>query len=553
MRAVYWAPMIGFLVPILFPDCLQSQTFKLTDVSQSANVDFQHVDGSSGAHYLVEAISAGIATFDYDNDGDVDIYLLNGAALPGVEYKQAPVNRLFRNDGDMTFTDVTHQSGLGDLGYSLGVAAGDWNNDGYADVYITNFGKNSAYQNNGDGTFSRIDDPVLECGEKVGAGVTMLDVENDGDLDIYAASYIKFGFNMRPPSKFHGKTVYGGPVLYPRETDDLLRNNGDGTFTNISEEAGISEFAEWGMATLGFDADRDGDTDIFVANDSTQNFYWENDGLGNFTESGLVSGLAFDRRGEPQGSMGVDIADFNNDLSLDLFQTAYENQLATLYENLQGGFFQDSSLRTGAGAGTHHHVNWGLCFADIDNNGTKDLFLANGHIHDNLDEFNDNSSFKVKNLVYANTGRGKFVDVSSKAGTAMLVEESSRGMAADDLDGDGRIDFVIQNIRNSPTIIHNESTSGNYVQLRLIGMTSNRDAVGSQVIVRTATSKQILEVHSGRGYQSHYGSILHFGIGDETEIQEIEVSWIGNGVAKYQNIPINQTVTIVQGVGVPFP
>ncbi len=516
----------------------------------ASGLDFIHADGSSGRHYLIEAVASGLATFDYDLDGDIDIYFLSGAALPGTVYQVPPTNRLYRNDGDWKFTDVTRQAGLGDSGFGLGVAVGDYDNDGWPDVYLNNFGSNALYRNNGDGSFSELEQETLACGTKVGGGASMLDIEGDGDLDIYVANYIRFDFETHPKSVFHGRVVYGGPVLFATEPDNLLRNNGDGTFTDISQSAGISEFSEWGMATIAFDADDDGDTDIFVANDSTMNFLWENDGHGKFTETGLLSGTAYDFNGNPQGSMGVDVADINGDLRLDLFQTAFVNQLATLYENAGDLFFEDATLRTGAGSGTYHHVNWGTGFGDFDNDGDKDLFLANGHIHDNLDEFNDTTKYKIRNQLYENQANGRFTDVSDSCGVGLQVKESSRGVALDDFDGDGRVDIVILNSRGLPTLLRNETQpAGNWIEIQLAGQTCNRGAVGSRVTVQAGGKTQVLEVLSGRGYQSHFGSSLHFGLGNATVVDRLTVHWLGGDTEEILDVPANRAVVVRQGNG----
>ena len=263
----------GFVAALA--SAVSSAQFNFEDVTGQTNIDFEHRDGSSGEHYLIEAVASGVATIDYDRDGDMDVYFLNGAALKGTEYAEPPVNRLYRNEGGFNFTDVTEQAGLGDAGFGLGVVVGDINNDGFPDVYLSNYGANVLYINDGMGRFIKHLDSALSCGSKVGAGVSLIDIENDGDLDIYAASYIQFDCETHPTSEFHGKIVYGGPVLFEAEPDDLLRNNGDGTFTNISEAAGIADVAEWGMGTIALDIENDGDTDIFVANDSTLNFLWK--------------------------------------------------------------------------------------------------------------------------------------------------------------------------------------------------------------------------------------------------------------------------------------
>ncbi len=542
--------------------------FLLTDVTGDSGLGFQHCDGSSGKHYLVESVAAGLASFDYDSDGRIDVYFLNGAPLPinaspqsashqsashqsassGVDNPAQPVNQLFRNRGKFQFVDVTGASGLGDAGFGLGVCVGDYNSDGFPDVYLSNYGPNGLYCNNGDGTFTAImDQPSLECGDKVGGGCCMLDIDGDGDLDIYAASYIHMDYSIAP-SYFRGRNVYGGPLLFAKQTDNLLQNQADGSFRDVTATAGIDTVTEWGMGTICFDYDQDGDTDIFVANDSTKNTLWQNDGNGKFTDVALLSGIAYDYRGDPQGSMGIDVADFDGDLWPDLFQTSYTKQLPTLYQNMQGTFFQDVTLKSGAGAGMFYAVNWGTGFADFDNDGDKDIFVANGHIHDNLDDLDDTVSYKIANKVLENQRRKKFVDVSASSGSGLLPVESSRGMVIDDFDNDGRPDIIVLNSRTKPTAIRNDSaTAAHWIELNLVGIQCNRDGVGSQVLVTTTDGTQLLEVHSGRGYQSHFGSRLHFGLGSANKVERLEVRWHGQAVQVMEGLAANSFYLIREG------
>ncbi|RMF39875.1 MAG: CRTAC1 family protein [Planctomycetota bacterium] len=544
---------LALLVPGPIAPCARAQVTDLwfEDVTAASGIDFTHCDGSSGAHYLVEAVASGMASFDYDRDGLVDVYFLNGSNLEGSDYRPAPTNALYRNLGEFRFTDASHASGLADAGFGLGAAVGDIDNDGFSDVYINNYGANRLYHNNGDGTFTPWIDDVLACGHKVGGGVAMLDIEGDGDLDIYVANYIQFSYAI-PASEFRGRTVYGGPLLYPKEPDDLLRNEGDGTFTNISQSAGIAEEAEWGMGVIALDYDDDGDTDIFVANDSTKNFLWENDGTGRFTEVGLLTGLAFDHRGDPQGSMGVDAADVNNDGLLDLFQTAATTHHMATSQNVGSGFFQDATLRWGAGKGTYYPVNWGVAYADFDNDGDRDVFIANGHIHDNMDDLDDTVSFRIANQVLENQGGRRLVDVSAMAGPGMAVEESSRGLVVEDLNLDGKMDVVVLNIRSRPTVLANRARrSRHWIAVELVGVHSNRDAAGSRVWVESGGKTQVLDVHCGRGYQGHFGSRLHFGLDDAAGVDRIRVRWHAGAEQTVENPAVDTLVQIVEPHSVP--
>ncbi len=522
--------------------------FLLTDITLRSGLEFQHCDGSSGQHYLVESVAAGLASFDYDLDGRIDVYFLNGAPLPQADKNPQPVNQLFRNRGEFHFVDVTEASRLGDSAFGLGVCVGDYNNDGFPDVYLSNYGPNGLYCNNGDGTFTAISNqPSLAGGDNVGGGCSMLDMDSDGDLDIYAARYIHLDYSAAP-SYFRGRNVYGGPLLFAKQTDKLLENLGDRSFQDVTASAGIDAVTEWGMGTICFDYDQDGDTDIFVANDSTKNTLWQNDGQGKFSDVALLSGIAYDYRGDPQGSMGIDVADFDGDQWPDLFQTSYTKQLPTLYQNVQGLLFQDITLKTGAGAGMFYAVNWGTGFADFDNDGDKDIFVANGHIHDNLDDLDDTVSYKIANKLLDNQRGKKFVDVSQTSGTGLLPEESSRGIVIDDFDNDGRPDVIVLNSRTKPTAIRNEtSNDAHWIELVLVGIHCNRDAVGSQVLITTAARTQLLEVHSGRGYQSHFGSRLHFGLGPAETVERLEVRWHGQAVQVIDGLAANQLYLIREG------
>ena len=521
-------------------------SIRLADYTSKSGIDFVHRDGSSGRHYLVETMASGLASFDFDLDGDVDIYFLNGAALRGTTYDTKPVNQLFQNQGNFEFKDVTDASGLGDGSFAMGIAVGDYDNDGFPDAYISNFGPNILYHNNGDGTFSPVESQSLGRGEKLGGGCCMLDCDGDGLLDIFAASYTTEVYEVPVPI-FRERIIYGGPLLYPKATDNLMRNDGNGNFTDISKSSGIDSEAEWGMGTICLDYDQDGDTDIFVANDSTRNILWENDGTGVFTNVALLAGVAFDHRGDAQGNMGVDAADFDGDLFLDLHVTTFAKQFTLLFRHDQAGFF-DATREAGTGAHTFYEVNWGTCFADFDNDADKDIFNANGHVHDNMDDFDETVRYKQLNQVFENRWPEKFADVSSLCGDGLKILESSRGAVADDFDLDGRIDIVVLNPRTTASVLRNESINpGNWVYFDLVGIKCNRSAVGTRVVISAGGKSQVLEVHSGRSYQSHYGSRLHFGLGSAQKIDKIEIHWHAGEVETFSDLDINGLYHLRQG------
>lgn len=540
----------GCLATSLWAD---ESTIQLHDVTDQTGITFRHTDGGSGKYYIVEYMSAGLALFDYDSDGDVDIYFLNGGPMLGAKLDFVARDALYRNDGNWKFTDVTEQAGVGDAGHGLGVAIGDYDNDGDPDIYVNNFGPNVLYRNNGDGTFADVTKFAgVENGHRVGAGASFLDIENDGDLDLFVGNYIKFSFDKHVPRTKQGLPYSGGPLDYPRETNTLYRNNGDGTFADVSVESGIARHAAYCMGLVCTDYDRDGDTDILVGNDTGANFLFQNDGTGKFDEVGLLSGFAYDGSGNPQGTMGVDCADFDNDGLLDVHVTTYENELPTLYRNV-GGFFEDVTLPTGAGLGTLAPVKWGNALVDLDNDGDRDIFIACGYLNVNIDNITNLAALWGKDRLLENTGNGKFVDVTDHSGDGMRVELSGRGAGFDDLDNDGDLDVVILNSRAMPTLLRNDSTNDHHwIDLMLRGKSTNRDAVGVRVEVVSGDLTQVDEVRSGRGYQSHFGTRLHFGLGGRDRIDKIRVYWPAIGlrkgyVAVLEDVGVDRVVIIEEG------
>lgn len=521
---------------------------RLRDMTAASGINFVHTDGSSGRHWVIEPMTAGVATFDYDGDGLIDIYFLNGSPLPGYQVEdEPPRNALYRNARHFQFVDVTREAGVGDLGYGLGVAVGDFDNDSFPDIYISNFGPNVLFRNNGDGTFTDVTQRAgvatgnnIPAETKVGAGVCFLDMDGDGDLDIYCSNYMCFRFEDNIVPVVDGIARYAGPKDFDPEADILFRNEGDGTFTDVSQSAGIGQYKGTGMGIVALDFDDDGDTDVIVMNDVRGNFVFQNEG-GRFREVGLDVGLAYNVDGMELASMGVDAGDYDNDGLIDLFQTSYASELPALYRNIDGAFFEDVTRTTGAGAGTYQHVTWGVGFADFDNDGFRDLFIGCGHLQDNVDLYDDSTSYRVRNVVLWNSGKGKFVDVSRWCGDGLWPEESTRGIALDDLDEDGRVDVVVLNSRSKCTIIRNETPLANrhWTSIRLAGRKANRDGIGSRIRVQAGALTLVAEVHSGRGYQSHFGTEVHFGLGGEARIDALTVRWLGGEEEVFRNLPVD--------------
>jgi hypothetical protein len=528
-----------------------AHSIQLQDVTSATAIRFRHTDGSCGQRYIVENMTAGLALLDYNGDGLIDIYFVNGAPTRGCIVDAPPTNALYRNDGNWRFTDVTQQAGVGDTGFGLGVAVGDYDNDGHPDIYVSNFGPNVLYHNQGDGTFTNVTaEAGVGAGNKFGAGTCFLDIEGDGDLDLFCANYVNFTYENHVSRTVHGFPQYAGPKDYESVADILFRNNGDGTFTDISDEAGIAQYQGSGMGTVCLDYDNDGDTDIVVVNDVQANFLYQNDGAGKFDEVGTLVGVAYNGDGDALGSMGVDCGDYDNDGWLDLFQTSYAGELPVLYRNTGIGFFEDVTRATGAGTSTLPHVNWGTGFVDFDNDGRRDLYIANGHLQDNIQEYDDSTAFEVRNTLLRNTGEAGFADISNVSGDGLLVKKSSRGIGLDDLDNDGDVDVVVLNARSEPSILRNDSRTGHHwMQIQLRGVTSNRDGVGARVCVIAGDLSQWAEVHSGRGYQSHFGTRLHFGVGPRPRVDRVVVRWIGGKTEAFEDLTVDQLLILTEGQG----
>jgi enediyne biosynthesis protein E4 len=509
-----------------FAQSSQSESIQLTDVTAESGIHFVHSTGAGGRGYIVEAMTGGVALFDYDNDGRIDIFFTNGSPFRDA-VKPIPLRHaLYRNLGDLKFEDVTEAAGLDFGGYGLGAVVADYDNDNDQDLFITTFGRSVLFRNNGDKTFTDVTQKAGVAGSyPVGAGACFVDVDRDGNLDLFVATYVDFNYENHVPVLVKGQYLMAGPQYYNKLPDVLYRNRGDGTFEDISVSSGIGGTLGPGMGVVAADFDDDGDSDIFVAQDGSPNLLYQNDGTGKFEEVGLLSGVASNFEGKINGSMGVDCADMDGDGLLDLFVTNYQSEMPVLYRNLGGGLFEDATRKAQIPSSLFPHVNWGTGFIDFDNDGHRDIFIANGHF-DRVELMDDRTSLKVPNFLLRNLGRGKFVEISKKSGNGMAVVESSRGAGFDDLDNDGDIDVVIQNSNAAPTILRNDSSGKNHwLEISLTGSTSNRDAVGARVRVVAGNQNWVDEVHSGRGYQSHFGSRLHFGLGNLDQVDQIEVRW----------------------------
>jgi hypothetical protein len=504
-------------------------------------------------------MSTGLATFDYDGDGLIDIYFLNGAALPGAKYAPPPRHALYKNVGGWRFQDVSRQAGIDCTAFGMGITVGDYDNDGWPDVYLNNFGPNILYRNNGNGTFTDVTQQAGVAGStpggvlarKVGAGACFLDAGRSGRLDLYVGNYLELDFARHVPHVIDGIPTYPSPTEYPGVPDLLYRNNSDGTFTDVSKESGIAAHAGRSMGMIAADYDNDGSTDVFICNDVQENFLFHNDGRGKFEQVGTLAGVAMTPNGEMVANMAVDCGDYSNEGWLSFYTTNYQGQFKMLFHNLRDGMFEDVAKAANASAGCFNYVNWGCGLVDFDNDGHKDIFVANGHTEDNIELRDRTTAYRCHNVLLWNTGKGKFVDVSDRCGLKDLPVHAARGTAFDDLDNDGDVDVVILNLRQRPTVLRNmlveEGSKNHWLQVQLRGVKTNRDGVGAHVTVVAGGLLQLDEVHSGRGYQSHWGSRLHFGLGKHDRADRVEIRWIGGGDDVLENIPADRLITVTEG------
>lgn len=521
---------------------------RFADRSADSGVAFVHADGHAGRRYIVETVTSGVATFDYDGDGRIDVFLGNGSDLPGRRSAEPPRDALARNLGGFRFVDVASSAGVDDDGFTVGMTAADFDNDGFQDLYLSRFGTNRLFHNLGDGTFADVTDEAgVGRGHRLGAGVTFIDVDADGALDLFVANYVRFNFTEHVVIREDGNDRYAGPRSYPLDEHQLFVNAGDGTFRDVSESSGVAAHPGSGMGVVAGDFDDDGDADLFVLNDVHRNFLLQNDGHGRFSEVGLEAGCAFNGTGDELGSMGVDAGDYDGDGLTDCVVTTYEGESPVLFRN-EGGVFEDVTATTGAGSGLVPHVTWGVGLVDFDNDGWRDLYYACGHLQDSFDVPGKATAYRVRDHVLRNDA-GRFRGLPATT-PGLGTVASGRGAAFDDLDDDGRVDVVVLNARDRPTILRNESVdTGHWLGVLLVGTRAARDAVGAKVRVLAGGRRWFAEVHNGRGYQGHFGRRLHFGLGDVGPHVRLEVTWLGGGETVVDVVACDGVVTVVEPTG----
>lgn len=525
---------------------------RFVDITARSGINFEYHASHTAKKYLLETMGSGVALFDYDNDGRLDVFLVNGAPLSDptpkgtIPQKAGPKywNRLYHQKPDGAFEDVTEKAGLQGVGYAMGVAVGDYDNDGYEDLYVTAYGGNKLYHNNGDGTFTDVTAKAGVAGSGWSTSAAWVDLDGDGFLDLIVLRYIEWDFDdVWCGEHREGYRAYCHPDIFKPIAPLVYHNNGNGTFTEVAEKIGLGKPAKaLGIALA--DYDRDGHIDLFVANDSMVEYLYHNKGDGTFEEVGLLSGVAVDGDGRTFAGMGVDFADYDNDGWPDLVVTDLANQRYAIYHNNQDGSFSYSSMDTGIGRMTMGHTGWGVRFFDYDNDGWKDLLIAQGHDLDNIELTNPNLHYRDSMLLARNTGKG-FVPVSNISGGIFDQAWAARGMAVGDLDNDGRLDVVVTTNDGPVHLVHNETvTQNHWVLLNLTGHKSNRDAIGATVEIETASGKQYATVTTAASYMSSSDKRVHFGLGKNTEVSKIEIHWPSGIIQTLKGIKGDQILKI---------
>ena len=535
-----------------------SASFRFEDITEKAGIHATIMSGSLRKDYILEVNGSGACWLDYNNDGYMDLYLVNGASLErlqGDPHSARTRNYLYRNNGDGTFTDVTEAVGVPGTGWGFGCVAVDYDNDGYTDLFITNFGLNVLYHNNGNGTFTDVTTRAGVGGGNVWhTGAAFADYDADGFLDLYVAGYVDFDVK-NPEQKnctYRGIKVRAcGPLGYHGAPDILYHNNGDGTFTDVTGKAGVVDRELYfGFSVVFDDLNGDGKPDIFVANDSNPNYLYINQGDGTFKESGVTAGVAYNGSGKEMSAMGVAAGDYDNDGRTDLFVTTFANDNYVLFHNDGRGFFSDVSYPSGLGEPTIPYLGWATFFFDYDLDGYKDLLAANGHVYPEVDGAL-NETYRQPLQLFRNLGNGRFREVTSEVGLKGLPLRSARGGAYCDFDNDGDIDFVISNIDDHPMLIENTGAPrGNWIEVKLIGTRSNRDAVGAQVRIVAGDLVQYDHVRAGGSYLSENDLRLHFGLGRHKRIDLMEIHWPSGRQERLTNLGPNRILAIREGSGI---
>jgi enediyne biosynthesis protein E4 len=538
--------------------CKDRAVPQLIDVTAKAGIKFEHLSAPE-KKYIVESMAGGVIVLDYDRDGWPDIYFTNAPTVSQALRGVVPRGALYHNNHDGTFTDVTEKAGVATPCFAMGGAVGDYNNDGWPDLFISCLGPNVLYRNNGDGTFTNVAKQAgLANSSSWSTGAAFADYDGDGFLDLAVTAYVDFhlddlpGFGGVPTCKYRGIDVQCGPRGLKGAQDHLYHNNGDGTFTDVSKAAGADDpNGYYGLTAIWADFNNAGRTDLYVANDSTPNFLYKNEGNGKFTEMGLESGTAVSADGSEQGSMGVAVGDYNHTGLPSLYVTNFADEYNTLYQN-QGKYdFRDVSYESGVALASLPWVKWGAAFVDLDNDGWLDLISVNGQVYPQVDTLPSGARYRQPKNLFLNERNGKFCDAASQTGPALQEPRVSRGVAIADFDNDGQMDVIVEDLDGPPMLLHNHGAPANHwVTFELAGTKSNRLAIGARLKIVAGSLTQTEEVRSGGGYLSQHDLRIHFGLGSETKIDSLEIRWPSGKVETLSNLAPDKFYAVLEGSGV---
>ncbi len=537
--------------------CKDRTVPQLTDITEKAGLQFTHL-AAPEKKYILESMSGGVIVLDYDRDGWPDIYFTNAPTVEMSLKGEKASGALYHNNHDGTFTNVTAKAGVASPCFAMGGAVGDYNNDGWPDMYITCIGGNVLYRNNGDGTFTDVTAKAGLTDGRWSTGAAFADYDGDGFVDLAVSNYVDFklndlpGFGKSPTCRYRGIDVQCGPRGLRGAGDSLFHNNGDGTFTEVSRQTGTDDKpGYYGLGVVWSDLSNTGRPDLYVADDSTPNYLYRNDGKGVFTEEGLESGTAVSGDGSEQGSMGVAIGDYNHTGRFSIYITNFADEFNTLYRNEGKDNFTDVSYDAGIALPSLPFVKWGTVFTDIDNDGWLDLFSVNGHVYPQVDSLPSGARYREPSNLFLNSRDSTFCDASEQAGKAITVPRVGRGLAAADFDNDGNVDFIIENLDGSPLLLHNPGIAGaHWVSFELSGTKSNRLALGARVTIHTGGMTQTDEVRSGGSYLSQNDLRVHFGLAKAAQIDSVEVHWPSGTVDNLKNLPADHFYSVLEGTGI---
>jgi enediyne biosynthesis protein E4 len=557
VKAILLLALAAVLVAAALPE--DALPFSFTNVAEKAGLTALTVFGGKEQNrYLLETTGCGAAFFDYDNDGWLDAFLVNGTTLEGFPKGEEPKSHLYRNRRDSTFEDVTERAGIAATGWGQGVCAGDYDNDGFDDLYVTYYGQSRLYRNRGDGSFEDVTARagLTETRLRWGTGCAFLDFDRDGRLDLFVVNYIDLDLKTAPVPesglcRYRGIQVACGPPGLVGGKNALYRNRGDGTFVDVSEATGITKAkGTYGLGVSTLDFDRDGWTDIYVANDSNPSTLYRNNGDSTFEDIATAAGCAFSMDGKNQAGMGVAVGDYDRNGTLDIFKTNFAGDTSTLYANSGDGFCEDRTFGSGAGINTRW-LGWGAGFLDLDNDGWLDVFLANGHVYPEASQIPGEASYRQRKVVYWNRAGVRFDDVSERLGPPVTTPEAARGAAFGDFDNDGSVDVLVNNVNDTPDLYRLVSKGNHWLTLKLVGTRSNRSAIGARVRCLVPGARPEDEVRGGGSYISQNDLRVHFGLGGTTRVAGVLVRWPSGLVERWSDIPADQILVLKEGTGTP--